>query len=466
LGLPNLTFLIIGFFTYLPRAVFVVDYALAALVSLFLSRLGTIGLFIAIFAIDLGFAIAPAYHMQGEDFAMNAYAVFLMSWPTILITCFLILTPIIIAARIFQKYLAGTSSLSYRDLFVILGAAVCLLIADIINGSNVFIQTGRNVISYNIAGSNLIKVFTGVNRDSRQENPPQALARGSSLTATDKLRALLDDKRPLSRNILLVVVESWGQPISTTLQDNLTKPFFSEAIRSRYLIRQGEIPFSGSTVSGELRELCWQRISSPNQVESVSMQACLPNQLRAKGYSTTALHGFSRFMFRRNDWYATLGFDNHLFADDLQAMGYTSRCGHVFRGACDSDIADYIKKSLKNSSGVAHGSHGNPRFIYWLTLNTHLPIARDTSIEQKLDCSMINPVSDHEDRDEKCRLNGLLLGTFKLIADIAENEDDLRLIIVGDHSPPFVFLKDREWVKNGVVPFVELIPKRPAKTDG
>jgi len=56
-------------------------------------------------------------------------------------------------------------------------------------------------------------------------------------------------------------------------------------------------------------------------------------------------------------------------------------------------------------------------------------------------------------------LNKIFLGLFEKIADFAENyQDDLRVIVVGDHSPPFLGLSDRSLFKRGVVPFVELVP--------
>jgi hypothetical protein len=92
-----------------------------------------------------------------------------------------------------------------------------------------------------------------------------------------------------------------------------------------------------------------------------------------------------------------------------------------------------------------------------LTLNSHSPVARDTSLERNLDCGSLLGVEDDED---VCRLNKLFLGLFEAIADIAAHtKGGVHVIIVGDHAPSFLWGADRRVFKPGVVPFVELVPK-------
>jgi hypothetical protein len=103
----------------------------------------------------------------------------------------------------------------------------------------------------------------------------------------------------------------------------------------------------------------------------------------------------------------------------------------------------------------------NKRFIYWLTLNSHLPVARDTSLELDLDCAGLLDAPDQEEHQEVCRLHSVLLGLMRSIADVAEKTGgDLRVIIVGDHAPPFALQRDRALFKPGVVPFFELVSKK------
>src|SRR5690606_9984297 len=85
---------------------------------------------------------------------------------------------------------------------------------------------------------------------------------------------------------------------------------------------------------------------------------CLPNRLKAQGYDTFAFHGAAGLMYDRVRWYPDIGFNNTMF---FEANSWPRRC-YSFPGACDSDMVDFVAKSLDNPGKV---------FTYWLTLNSH-----------------------------------------------------------------------------------------------
>ena len=73
-------------------------------------------------------------------------------------------------------------------------------------------------------------------------------------------------------------------------------------------------------------------------------------------------------MFERQAWYPKVGFNKEIFGDQL--VKRTKRvCGSAFKGACDADLAPVIEDPSRKAS-----ISGKPRFIYWLTLNTHIPV--------------------------------------------------------------------------------------------
>lgn len=58
-------------------------------------------------------------------------------------------------------------------------------------------------------------------------------------------------------NIALVLVESWGTMTNAPgMDDYILKPLLSPAVLARYKVVRGAIPYSGSTTTAELRELC------------------------------------------------------------------------------------------------------------------------------------------------------------------------------------------------------------------
>ena len=93
---------------------------------------------------------------------------------------------------------------------------------------------------------------------------------------------------------------------------------------------------------------------------------------QSAGYETTAVHSFKGDLFERTDWYPKIGFDHMLFEPDLKALG-ADDCPGVFPGACDTDVGDILAKRLASAKGS--------QFIYWLTLNTHVPVVARKSME-------------------------------------------------------------------------------------
>lgn len=450
LGLPNLFFLLLGVFFYLTRPLFVVDYVAVCIVSPLLSRRNISLFFGILFVVDFAFSLAPAYHLDGVEFALNACSILLMYWPVGLLSVMVIAASAACYKFFLQGYFLSVSRINLRQLAIVSMLGLFLLGLDMANGSNIYIQSKWHLVNLNIAGGNLHKIAL-VTRNAFVSNSNEELAKVVEVRgATDLLRSSLGSGRGASNKILLVVVESYGSSISDKLRFRLAEPFERPALKRRYEIRHGEIPFLGSTVPGEIRELCGQRIASPSSLGRVDFANCLPMALRNEGYETIAIHGFSSHMFGRNSWYPQLGFEKIMFAGDIEAEGGVERCGHVFRGICDTHDVFLIKNELAKTGSKR-------QFIYWLTLNSHLPVAHDTALERDLDCPEMLGVGNDQD---VCRLNKIFLGLFENIADIAEkSKDDLRIILVGDHSPPFLALSDRALFKAGVVPFVELIPK-------
>jgi phosphoglycerol transferase MdoB-like AlkP superfamily enzyme len=220
-------------------------------------------------------------------------------------------------------------------------------------------------------------------------------------------------------------------------------------------VTAGRIPFFGPTFHGELRELCGIRIS--NDIEywhfgNNTLPECLPAYLHGHGYETTALHGYTGAFYERYDWYPALGFDSVLFDEELSHRGVTALCGSsLFRGLCDASVLDYMKTIL------AKGTDDKPQFVYWMTLNTHLPADESVAADSKLDCGRYNTTRKFS---EVCTHTRAL---YKVLSKIVEAASDpsvfpARFIIVGDHGPPFMNSQIFPFFDMGNVPFIQLEP--------
>lgn len=267
----------------------------------------------------------------------------------------------------------------------------------------------------------------------------------SSATEQTRFAALAGD-----RNLLIVVVESMGLPRDAALRGRLLKRWGQPDIRRLYDVEVGSTPYYGSTTNAEVRELCGRWGDYQELTEGVDRR-CLPARLAAKGYQTTAFHSFHGRFFDRTRWYPNVGFQSMLFRDQIIGRG-AAQCGGVFPGACDRDVPAIIARKLKQTD--------HKQFVYWLTVNSHLPVAADETLRTN-ECQRFDRALG-ENQAMVCRLfslwNDLDEGLAKLLTDPGLPATDV--LIVGDHAPPFFDRAERSMFDPERVPWV-LLKRRP-----
>ena len=248
------------------------------------------------------------------------------------------------------------------------------------------------------------------------------------------------------RHVLMVMVEAMGQPVDAALRRRLIDLWARPEVRARYEVVTGETLFYGSTTSGEMRELCG-RWGEYAEVMDRLEPRCLPARLGRRGYRTGAWHSFSGTMFDRTRWYPNVGFAEMRFAPELISGG-AETCPGVFPGACDRDVPLQIAAALKQAS--------QPQFLYWLTVNSHLPVLRDEQLQTE-DCAAFDARLD-ADYPQTCRLLQLFDQTGRALAReiVAEDFPPTDILIVGDHLPPFFDRQHREQYAPDRVPWILL----------
>jgi hypothetical protein len=180
--------------------------------------------------------------------------------------------------------------------------------------------------------------------------------------------------------------------------------------------------------------------------------SCLPNQLKSNGYTTIALHDFLGGMFEREEWYPKVGFDRKLFGDEIIKTTHRS-CGAVFRGACDADLAPVIADVSRQAART-----GKPRIIYWLTLNTHIPVAPNEAMID-FHCTLEN---NGFGVPRVCRMAELWHDVFTVVAKIARDPaiGPADILVVGDHAPPLWSKRGRAEFEPGQVAWFRLQPRK------
>jgi phosphoglycerol transferase MdoB-like AlkP superfamily enzyme len=255
-----------------------------------------------------------------------------------------------------------------------------------------------------------------------------------------------------SPDMVLIVVESWGLPLDAHLAQALNAPYDDPRIAHKYDVSYGSVPFGGSTVPGESRELCHSRMGFDLLVaSSESLHGCLPALFHASNYENLAIHGYFGTMFQRKTWYPKIGFDRIWFRADLDKIGLTE-CDGAFPGTCDASVAGWIGRSLLSVDT------GKPRFIYWVTLNSHLPVPAHPNLTEDGVCSAQPLLRDSVP----------MCSWFRLVRNVHQSVQQLALspsasptvfVVVGDHAPPFADPKLRQNFSRTDVPYVLLTPR-------
>ncbi len=251
-----------------------------------------------------------------------------------------------------------------------------------------------------------------------------------------------------TRNLVLIIVESLGVPNGNAEMKRLLFKLYkdSPAVRGRYTLSEGQSLYYNSTTAGEVRELCGRWGDYYDLIETKDRN-CFPAQLSRKGYDTIALHSFSSTFFQRGEWYPNIGFAKREFNDDLVAAG-ARKCGGVFPGACDRDIPQQISAKLKAAK--------KPTFLYWLTLNSHLPVPPGLNLDVD-HCERISPILAR-DFPQICRQFNIWHDIdVQVVKEItAADFPETDILIVGDHMPPYFDRHHRTQFDPEHVPYLYL----------
>ena len=249
------------------------------------------------------------------------------------------------------------------------------------------------------------------------------------------------------RHLMIVMVESLGVPVDNP---ELSRVVFSRyddpAVRARFDVSTGTTTYFGSTTSGEIRELCGRWGDYYDLVDQRDT-GCLPARLVRQGFETSAYHSFAGDFFDRNAWYPNIGFQNRFFRDELIKQG-AEFCGGVFPGACDRDVPQQLAERLKSAE--------KPQFIYWLTVNSHLPVPEKNNLGVD-DCARLSPRLDAA-FPMICRQAAIWDAIDRaMVTEItADDFPPTDILIVGDHMPPYFDRKSRVQFAPDEVPWLLL----------
>lgn len=437
---PNLFFWVTSHYIFIMRGLINFDYLLLGFLIYFLPSILGYLLLLFIFIADFIFAILPGYHFADSSILKSLQHILDIN----LTHAYISLALVAIVLYFIFKYLKAIATRTAA--LVCLGMMFIIIALDFVLEKNILALENNTPIYFNMTSSGIHKFTKTILNDNQLSTPPGS----HTVDAASKIIFENLSQENLPHHIVYIVVESLGEFQETAANQLQWRAFDGIKQSGRYTVHQGTVPYKGSTVPGEMRELCRRQINTvhPNP-QHIVQDECLVGQLQALGYHTSAIHGFSSAFFNRFEWYPILGFDDILFIEDVDTkLSEQLRCGSTFKGACDTHLVDLVHEK------ILQAPH-EKTFIYWLTLNTHLPVAMLEN--STLDCQQSLSTQQYSD------VCALVTQHDQLFSEIAKLTQDPQLpptlfVLVGDHAPPYLPLNRRNLFVPLQVPYLILWP--------
>lgn len=469
---PNLLLGALSGIYTLNRPWFNVDYAL----PMFLLVTGWLGwaavAMAVIMLLDVVTTAMPVFFISGEavtfDVVWQGVRLLRFSYVLCGVLLPLVLSTAAMIALSRLKLIPRRLKFSYLTIFGIVGFAGSF---DALNGSSRWLGYDRLTVQANLSFSSLQRLVT---RSLTKTNGGQMFTEidtGQSATGLylAHYRRLGLDENEIrhigrlmfegrsatgastapSRDLLMVMVESLGVLKADPRREQLFAPLLK--LSDRYEMHDGSIATHGATISGEFREFGWVKIDHLDARASPPIS--IVKALEKIGYDTVSFHGFYESMFSRGKLYPELGFSRSIFLDQIQReQPDIPLQGILFRGAPDRDVAQLVARELRTTTTT------NPKFVYWLTLSSHMPV--DDVYAKELpfaacaatDQNLPMPIQAHE------RILATVVDSIHMMASDPQISN-CDIVIVGDHPPPFSDQVSKGHYVTARVPYLLLLRK-------
>lgn len=439
---PTAIALVTAQFVFLSRAPINLDYLLIGALFVWLRPWQWGALLVVVILLDVTVVVAQAYYFEPSALMTSAGLLSELDPLFVAFNSLAVLALTLALCWLATRYLLRSRSSRLATSLLFLGLTTTTVVADGFMTGNGLIRRDTAMLPFNLATSGAWDVV----RSFRHQGTAQQAGRPPlpAMAASDVIRQALGSKQALPRNIVLVLSESWGRLVDPAIEQQVRNMITVPGLSERYHIEWGQVPFLGSTVPGELRELCGVRsqVVTP-RAAYVSALHCLPKRLAERGFETRSVHGFTGTFFNRTAWYPALGFEHIGFAQDIERQQPgLPRCGTAFRGYCDADVFAAASRTLIGAA--------RPQFLYWLSLNAHTPVEQPPLA-----------TADCKGEEAVCRLAGFYSIVLRAVTQAALMPElqDTAFIVVGDHAPPALRKETRDAFEHAEVPYVVLWPR-------
>lgn len=437
----------LGFFIFLPRSIFYYEYALVFLALAYSKNLKTIfTLFIFIFILDLFDIISTIYLFTfSELFSSLQYiALYKVNWQQILYFIF----PITYLALIFFVLkniiitIQSNKKIFFKTLLIFYSI---LILLDIVNGSSKLAEKDDTlvIVNKNISSSLLLNYIHEIN---------QSLIHPVKVTPLEDIPVVIKNFKDDSvGNQLIIIIESWGLIKDSITQEALQAYLSTIITKKGYKTKWGISPFNGPTTSAALRQL----VGVTGKYEYFFHHKTDTNSLFSifdyknnQGYTTYGFHSFSGNMFNRIVWWKNIGIQHTYFKENY-LLDNINGSENIIKESSFPSINDTVMYNYM----LTKTNSENKIFSYFLTENTHLPFSMKVIEKEPINNFKIEtfPISVEAQNQLK-----MIKNTISNFVSKMDTSRWNKIIIIGDHRPPYLDIRDREYFSKNLVPYVLL----------
>jgi phosphoglycerol transferase MdoB-like AlkP superfamily enzyme len=435
-------------FIYIPRAIFYYEYAIVLFIIIYFNRT-TLAyvLFLLFLTLDFFDAFSSVYLFNIVEFFNNIeyLVLYKISYLQILVT----LVAIIFLVFIYKLIKAINERLKVykkQSLNILIVTYAFIFLLDVINGSNKLTDnhkswhlTNKNIASY--IAKNYIYYFI--------ELQQSATYKIDKYTEASPVFKYL--KMDSTHSEVVIIVESWGLINDPVIRNNIRALVNEKITENGFSYEWGMTPFNGSTTSAGLKQFL--NIKGDyhyfiNHRSKNSSDTSIFDIKQTQGYHTSGFHSYTGRMFARSAWWPNIGMQNVYFRDNY-IVDHINETNSIqgdapFPAIKDELMFDYL---LNKTTGP------QKEFTYFLTVNSHLPFRHKTDTVYPILTNAISKLQVSEEAKNQLMLIHEQIAFF--IQKLAKSKYH-RIIIMGDHMPPYLNIRDRNFYSPKLVPYLYL----------
>ncbi|MEN9701528.1 MAG: hypothetical protein RIR55_848 [Bacteroidota bacterium] len=363
--------------------------------------------------------------------------------------------------KIFEKGFANRDKHWLRNnVLITISIFAVIYIVDSLNGSTIFGNNEEKKIIRSIQFSNktqlnigksLIKdIYTDYRLYTHGKKQVHEIPDFKNLNSNSSFayRFFYNSK---GEKEVLIILESWGLLKNQQLREEQIAPFFT-LDSNRYQIKFDSSYFDGATVQAESRELLNKEGEAYFSV--INQNKCdikgLIQKKNEANYNTMAVQSFPGSYSLGNKFNALIGFQKfkefNFFHDTL---GFTINQNNHYTSVNDEEVFSYVfNNTPKNQKS----------FTFCLTINTHLPFRLSQSQTSEIEfLKFKQKYTPYFPSEQTLGRYYRMKQELKYLAALIKNSTADRILIIGDHAPPFIFKEERKLYLPNLVPalFIE-----------